>query len=305
MYYSISTSLLTETKVGCLDSDLKYVAVVTPEQWREDYDEFEMGIDLDMGIDRLHSTKAEENYDSLTGAFSLPDRYNMDAPDFRFAFALDERGIVFIDSTGKADELCENLRVQKHWRRPSLGRFVYEFLQLIITDDFDLIHMYEMDLGKIEEQILSGDRNPHVNQVNKIRRYLLKLRTHYEQMYDFSEILEENENDFIEAEDLRYFGIFMNHITRLQDQVSRMIDFATQVRDLYEQQLDIKQNRAVTFLTIVTTIFAPLTLITGWYGMNFKYMPELEYQMSYPIVIIFSIAIAIGLLAYFRYKRWL
>ena len=61
----------------------------------------------------------------------------------------------------------------------------------------------------------------------------------------------------------------------------------------------------MTVLTVVTTIFMPLTLIVGWYGMNFRYMPELENRWSYPIVIVVSILIVIGSLLFFKKKKWL
>ena len=78
-----------------------------------------------------------------------------------------------------------------------------------------------------------------------------------------------------------------------------------QIRDLYKAQLDIKQNKIMTILTVVTTIFMPLTLIAGWYGMNFRYMPELERPMAYPVVIAVSVAIVVFSLIFFRKKRWL
>ena len=82
-------------------------------------------------------------------------------------------------------------------------------------------------------------------------------------------------------------------------------DFSIQIRDLYQSQLDVKQNRTMALLTVITTIFMPLTLIAGWYGMNFKYMPELEYKWAYPAVIAVSIIIVIVSLLFFKKKKWL
>ena len=82
-------------------------------------------------------------------------------------------------------------------------------------------------------------------------------------------------------------------------------DHTIQVRDVYKTHLDIKQNNIMTVLTVVTTIFMPLTVIVGWYGMNFRYMPELEYQGSYFIVILISAAIVLGEIMFFKKKKWL
>ena len=82
-------------------------------------------------------------------------------------------------------------------------------------------------------------------------------------------------------------------------------DYTMQLRDLYKAHLDLKQNRIMTVLTVVTTIFMPLTLIVGWYGMNFRYMPELEWQWSYPVVIAASVVIVVVSLIFFKLKKWL
>ena len=77
-----------------------------------------------------------------------------------------------------------------------------------------------------------------------------------------------------------------------------------QVQDVYQSEIEIRQNDVMKVLTIVTTIFLPLTLIAGWYGMNFKYMPEIEYQYAYPVVIAASILIVAASLFYFRKKKF-
>ena len=78
-----------------------------------------------------------------------------------------------------------------------------------------------------------------------------------------------------------------------------------QIDDMYREHIAMKQNNIMTLLTVITTVFAPLTLITGWYGMNFRYMPELNFLYSYPFVFILCIVIAVLLLYYFKKKKWL
>ena len=78
-----------------------------------------------------------------------------------------------------------------------------------------------------------------------------------------------------------------------------------QLRDLVQSQQAERQNRIMTLLTVVATIFMPLTLIAGWYGMNFRYMPELEWKWAYLGVFVLSIAIVVGCLIWFKRKHWL
>ena len=96
--------------------------------------------------------------------------------------------------------------------------------------------------------------------MNDIRGNLLDLRIHYEQLIDFSQELEENENDFFRDENLRYFHMFTERVIRLQDMVTGQREYVTQLRDLIQSHLDVKQNRIMTVLTVITSIFLPLTL---------------------------------------------
>ena len=77
-----------------------------------------------------------------------------------------------------------------------------------------------------------------------------------------------------------------------------------QVREVYQAQVDIQQNRVMKVLAVVTTLFSPLALIVGWYGMNFTGMPELRWPMGYPMVIMLSLAVVVACLIFFRRKKF-
>jgi magnesium transporter len=264
-----------------------------------------MGIELDLDAGDIHNTKAEVNYDSLTGTFRIPDRENIGSKDYCFAFALDEKGIVFIDDSGKAEQMIDVIRRTKRWRKPSLERFLYDFLEQIVENDLSVIERYEGELNMIEDSILNNKGPEDLGRVNEIHSDIRKLLVHYEQIIDMTQELEENENGFFSEENLRYIHLFMNLLARRHDSAASLRDYTMQVRDLYHAQLEVRQNRIMTLLTIVTTIFMPLTLLVGWYGMNFRYMPELEWRFGYPVVIVVSIVIAVSCLLYFKKKKWL
>ena len=107
------------------------------------------------------------------------------------------------------------------------------------------------------------------------------------------------------SDNLRFFELFTARVTRLQGLVSTLKEYTMQVRELYQSELSVKQNRIMTVLTVVTTIIMPLTLVTGWYGMNFKYMPELDSPLAYPVVIGVVILMAVSGIIYFKKKKWL
>lgn len=305
MYY-----LIRKTLTECPPSEFNaaaapYAAVLTGAEWEKERDRFDMGIDLDMHPNDIHNTEIEVNYDSLTGTFSIPDRRDLSGDELCFSFALDEKGIVFIDDTGTVQPILETIRTSRQWKMPCLERFLYDFLEYIVHEDLRLMERYDDALDRIEKDILNGTKEEHLKEINAIRREVGVLRTHYDQLIDFSQELEENENGFFEEENLRYFHMFTNRMSRLYDIVTSLRDYTMQLGDLYQSQIDLTQNRIMTILTVVTTIFMPLTLITGWYGMNFKYMPELDSPWGYPLVIAAALLIAVLSLLFFKKKKWL
>lgn len=305
MYYYIKNTLESADGIDLRRNKGQFIAVLTSDEWLESRDNFDMGIEMDLDLSSIDSTKAEVNYDSLTGTFSVPNRENPSAPNTTFAFALDEKGIVFIDDSGFALDIIESIIRSKKWTKPSLERFIYDFLEQIISGDQIILEKYDKELDELESSILKGSEDNPSHRVSRIRSDLRDLRIHYEQLIDLGQELEENENNFFKKDNVRYFHLFTQRIERLHDITASLREYTMQIRELYQSQLEVKQNRIMTLLTVITSIFMPLTLIAGWYGMNFKYMPELEFKISYPVVIVVSIVIVIISLIFFKKKKWL
>ena len=279
------------------------MAVLTTAEWQQRQDCFDMLIDMDMETTIPHETKAVVNQDSLTGSFSIPDRADISGIRHTFSFALDEKGIVFIDNYGYADLVIKRIQRTKRWRAPSMERFLYDFLEQIVSRDLMLLEKYERNLDNLEDKISENEDPSYLHTVNEIRGNVRDLRIHYAQMIDFTQELEENENGFFVDENIRYFHMFKNRVERLYNIAGYLRDYTEQLGDVYHLQLEAKQNRIMTVLTVVSTIFMPLTLITGWFGMNFRYMPELESPWAYPIVIAICIVIIVVSLIYCKKKK--
>ncbi len=305
MYYLIRETLQCCTAAEITAGGAPYVAVLSPEEWRRDRELFAMGIDMEADLPAVAQTRAVVNYDSLTGSIAIPNLGYAEHVTGSFAFALDEKGVVFIDGGSLAEEIIRAVAESKRWRMPGLERFLYDFLEQIIAPDLARLELLEQTLEKMEDEILSGEAEPVLPRLNDIRGDLLDLNLHYGQLLDLGQELEENENGFFAEENLRYFHLFAARAERLRNLVNNLRDYTVQLRDLIQTRIDVKQNRIMTLLTVITTIFTPLTLLTGWYGMNFKYMPELETRWGYPAVIALSLAIALGCLAYFKKKKWM
>ena len=218
---------------------------------------------------------------------------------------LDGDGIVFVDNDDYTLNVVRQIQATRKWRFPSLERFIYDFLEETIAPDPEYLERLERELEHIEDLIMDGEIEKYPAKLNDVRSDLLEMHTHYDHMIDLAKELEENENEFFHEDNLRYFRLLGERCQRLQDTVSELRDYIVQLRDLVSEQLAIKQNHIMTLLTVITAIFMPLTLIVGWYGMNFVNMPELYSPYGYPLVIVISIMIVVLSLFWFRRRKWL
>ena len=221
------------------------------------------------------------------------------------AFTLDEKGIVLIDESEYTERLLKRIQQTRKWKLPSLERFIYDFLEETIRNDLPFLEAIEEQLDSMEMMIMKGDISEYPVPLNDIRSDLLDMHKHYEHLIDLARELEENENEFFDENNLKYFHSYMSRLDRLYNNAASLRDYSIQIRDFHRESIAVKQNNIMTLLTVVTSVFMPLTLITGWYGMNFRYMPELNQQIAYPMVFVVCIIIVVISLLYFKRKKWL
>ena len=99
--------------------------------------------------------------------------------------------------------------------------------------------------------------------------------------------------------------MFADRVIRLREESQLLREYCSQVQNLFQSEIDTKQNRIMQILTIVTTVFLPLSLLAGWYGMNFTGMPELSWKYGYPVIIAVSvIVVALSLWICRKKKFW-
>lgn len=177
------------------------------------------------------------------------------------------------------------------------------FINLTSTDIFELDRL-EDRLEKLEDKLFT-DGKPNDSGIDLILQYrkeILHKKRYYEQMELLSDELADLDHtfDFIDRK-----------FDRLYDFILRTQEYVEQVREAYQSQIDIEQNKLdleqnniMKVLTVVTTLIMPLTLLTGWYGMNLQ-MPEFHLKYGYYIIIGVAVAIFTGTLIYFKKKKWL
>ena len=302
--YQIKEKMEPVTPKNFQNLPYQYVITMKSAEWNRKKAVFDIGMDLDPDLQDTGSPRAEVNYDSLTGGFNIPARENVPGDNHVFAFSLDEKGVIFIDDEGFCNAVIRKIANTKRLVNPCLERFLYDFLEQIICDDRKMLEGYDHTLDELEDQILDGNTEGVLEQLAEIRNDLRDLKIHYTQLIDVCQEFEENENHFFKDENERYFHLVAQRIERLLEMLLTLVDFTIQLREFCQSKIDEKQNRNLAFLTIISSIFMPLTLIAGWYGMNFKYMPELDKVWAYPLVFVVSVMIVVVCIVFFKKNKW-
>ena len=188
----------------------------------------------------------------------------------------------------------------------TLEKLIFAFLDSLISDDNNVLEDTDFEINHLEESVITGQAmSDFYQQVLHRKRQMLVLRNYYEQLTGIGDELTGNENKLFENDDLRYFKIFKNKSERLKETVNLLRDSLIHLSEAYRSMLDLKLNQIMKVFTVITAIFLPLTLIVGWYGMNFKNMPELSWQYGYPTVIVLSVVVVVVCVIVFRKKKFM
>jgi magnesium transporter len=213
--------------------------------------------------------------------------------------------VVIEDNDSSIQKDLEYSLKQINFKTVTLERLVFGFLERFIYNNYAILEDIETELGQHEDRIDHNRLNKDFNlEVTGIRKRLLLLDNYYEQLIIIGEELVDNSIDIFDEVNLRYFRLFSDRAGRLSQNTRRLNEYCTHVRDAYNAQLDYNLNSIMKLFTVVTTIFLPLTLIVGWYGMNLN-MPEFHWKYGYLYVILLCISVVILFIYYFKKKKFL
>ena len=183
-----------------------------------------------------------------------------------------------------------------------MGGFLYDFLELLIAKDLRHLQELEEQLGRLEDRVLSGEIENFNPQMTAMRKEITSWIRYYTQLDDVVCELQENENGYFTDDEVRAFHLVEKRIGRLSGEAQTLREYGMQLREMFQAEIDIRQNRIMKILTVVTTIFLPLSLVAGWYGMNFVNMPELTWKYGYLAIIAVS-ALIVGLCLWIMKKK--
>ena len=201
--------------------------------------------------------------------------------------------VVLVDDGEMAEPYLKHIVKEKRLIENSVGRFLYDFFELLIARDLHRLEEIEDRATALEERVLAGELEEFSTPMSELRKETMAWYRYYSQLDDVACELRENENGYFSDEECGLFRLFEERVIRLREESQLLREYCTQIQSLFQSEIDIRQNRIMQILTIVTTIFLPLTLLVGWYGMNFSGMPELHWKYGYPAIILVSIAVVV------------
>lgn len=187
----------------------------------------------------------------------------------------------------------------------TLEKIIYSFLLHLIIRDNQAIEAMDGEITSLERKVLSDDSNTDFSQeLFEKKQALSSLHNYYEQIFDITEALAENENDIFDNDDLHYISNIANKVIRFREDIDTLRANIIHLQDAYSTHLDLQLNKTMKVFTAVATIFLPLTLITGWFGMNFTNMPSLNSPNGYLYCIVATILTVVVLSVLGKVKKW-
>jgi len=182
---------------------------------------------------------------------------------------------------------------------------LYSIIDVMVVHYLPVLESIEDQLDDTEEQIFSNPKPDLLRHILALKRIVLRLKKTVFPQREVINHLARNEYEFVQTRTQAYFRDVYDHLYRMAEMTESFRDMSTATVEAYLSTVSNRMNEIMKVLTTITTIFMPLTVITGIYGMNFKHMPELEWRFGYFVVLGIMVAVVVSLLSYFKRKRWL
>ena len=310
MFYSIHNKEIREISLEQLDFHDICVGYLTLDELKSCYQELglsEVAV-KDCMTDFTHFRTSMDVYDEFSfGMINIVDILNLSTRRNRIGFFIKKNLFVVVKIIDKEDSIRQMFldAIGRFRQNATMEKVIYGVLERLLSSGNRGLVMTERQIIAMEREVVNGKVDPELNtEIFDLRNRLSTLKNYYEQLIDIGESLQENENDLFEEEDLRYFKIFTDKSERLSNNTQLLCDNLIHLREAMDATLNYNLNNTMKLFTMVTIIFQPLTLIVGWYGMNFKYMSELGWRFGYLYVIVLSIVVVGAILYWFKKRKF-
>lgn len=263
---------------------------------------------LDDIMNTDHRPKVDEYDEHLFLTMKMLYRMEGDEIDYEhISFVLGKDFLLSFQE--KEGDIFNNLRERIKndtgiFRKRGADYLLYRLVDTIVDSYYTILENVGYKVEALEENISTNPTIEDFRQIQELKKEFIYLR---KVVYPLREALNKilkNEYGFIEKNTLKYYSDVYDHVIHLIDSLDTYKDLTSTLMDLYMNTINYKMNEVMKLLTIITTIFIPLSFVAGIYGMNFENMPELTWHYGYYEVLGIMGIIFIGMIFYFRFKKW-
>ncbi len=261
-----------------------------------------------------HQPKVEEYDDYLFFTLKMLYRIESNLIDYeQISFVLGKDYLLsFQEKEGDLfGPLRDRIRLdQGRIRKKKADYLLYRLLDIIVDNYYSVLDAIGQQIETIEDEIYKNSSDQQFRKIQKLKKELIYLRKALYPLRDAMSKLIKDESGFIESANIRYYADVYDHVVHLIDSLDTYKDLTSALMDIYINTLNTRMNEVMKVLTVISTIFIPLTFVVGVYGMNFNTekspwnMPELNWPYGYPVVMGVMLIIVIGMIRYFKFKKW-
>lgn len=294
MYYRICDRGLIETDRWDWEKHAGGIGIFDEGEWSRELD-LQKEFSIDRREEHVFFCRLKVYASYLFGIFHIPIK-KKEKRNFHFAVYILEDRLIFVEEETFVKDLIRTVQKRIGKASYTTDQFLDDFFMAVVEEDILYLAVLEREIAEMEEKVLQGDTDHFHYRMLGIKKEISRHYCYYCQMSDIAEVFVKKRNTCRD---------FSERVGRLKQEAQSLREYAMQVQDVYQSEISIHQNNIMKLLTVVTTVFLPLTLIAGWYGMNFYNMPELSWEYGYLTISVISVFIILLILWYFKKKKLL
>lgn len=203
------------------------------------------------------------------------------------------------------DPVRERIRKDGRIRKYGPDYLAYALIDCIVDNYFIVMEKLEEQVEDLEEELVANPTPVSLQKISHLKKDMIFLRKSVWPLREMINNLERSESAVIKESTRIYLRDVYDHTIQVIDTLETFRDMVSGMIDIYLSGLSYRMNEIMKVLTLIATIFIPLTFVVGLYGMNFKNMPEIEWEYGYYSVLVVLAVMVIGMLTYFRKKKWI
>lgn len=248
------------------------------------------------------------NYNALILKMLTYDEEEKSISSEQFTLVLGEHYVLTLQEQTGDVFTPVRMRVRNRKRRIRLNDndyLAYALLDTIVDNYMLVIESIGRQIEELEKQLFGDENRKLVQEIYRLKTELSYLRKSVRPMKEMMYQVIKSDRSFFQEKNQNYLHDLNDLVTQATDAIELYSGMISDHLNIYSTNVNNRINQVMKVLTIFASIFIPLTFLAGIYGMNFEHMPELEYRYSYPIFWVVAVCVGIGLLIFFRRRKWL